>query len=100
MAVVLGPLHRGLRFDVEAVREQLRDADGSALADAYLACVEAADSIGRALVREQQGDGHGAADDLHEALAAVRAASMSVRYSLVRWTDLARESAASSKVRT
>lgn len=100
MVVVLGPLHGSLRFDVEALREQLRDADESALADAYLACVEAADSIGRALVREQQCDGHGVEEDLHEALAAVRAASMSVRYSLVRRNDLARESAASSKVRT
>lgn len=100
MSVVLGPLHGRLRFDLEALREQLRDVDASALADAYLACVEAADSIGRALVREQHDDHDVMEEDLREALAAVRAASMSVRYSLVRRSDLARESAASSKVRS
>ncbi|WP_141996182.1 hypothetical protein [Amycolatopsis cihanbeyliensis] len=61
--------------------------NGEPLVDAYLACLEAASSIGRAMEHARQDRAVPSTEAAQEALYASRAAATAIRFSLVELTD-------------
>ncbi|WP_309113193.1 hypothetical protein [Saccharothrix sp.] len=96
------PVHLGVQRLLDTVRQQAElpwfDAAGEwddPLFDAWLSCLEAATTVGRAFSAQHArtgSDEQALIDELRGALSATRAAAASIRYSLVDTTDRERRS--------
>jgi hypothetical protein len=82
------------QLDIRRLTDGLSYSGCDPLIDAYLACLEAANSISLAVERRTE-DPQAAPDGaLQEALFAARAAAAAIKFSLVQQSDSARESPA------
>ncbi|XVV06626.1 hypothetical protein ACQPW3_15060 [Actinosynnema sp. CA-248983] len=94
------PVHLGVQRLLDTVRQQAElpwlDAAGEwddPLFDAWLSCLEAATTVGRAFsAQNARPDDQALVDELRGALSATRAAAASIRFSLVDTTDRERRS--------
>lgn len=96
------PVHLGVQRLLDTVRQQAElpwiDAAGQwddPLFDAWVNCLEAATTVGRAFSAQHArtgSDEKALIDELHGALSATRAAAASIRFSLVDTNDRERRS--------